>query len=148
MRQTGSTGATLTVINRQGTVTEGDAESLTRLAGSAVPNCPHLKLIALFAEKVPELPRPKAELWDGNDADAMRQRWKWVMTATREDGQRYATNELEGLDWFGRYFDRVADSDFLTGRDDAWPNCSLSWLMKRANFAKVVQGNYKNRVAA
>ena len=114
----------------------------------AIPNCPHRQLIALFAERLPELPRPKAELWDGKNAEAMRARWKRVLTAKRETGERYANTEAEALAWFAKFFDRVAASDFLTGRDDKWRGCNLAWLLKHANFTKVVEGNYMNRATA
>lgn len=117
-------------------------------SAARLPVCPHRKLIALFVEKVPELPKPKPELWSGKNANAMQARWKWVLTATRENGERYAATEAEAFSWFGRFFERVQASDFLTGRDDAWTGCSLGWLMKAENFAKVVSGNYVNRSPA
>jgi hypothetical protein len=117
-------------------------------AEMGLPSCPHQKLIALFSEKVPELPRPKPELWDGKAAEAMRARWKWALTSKREDGSPYAVTGDEGLAWFGKFFDRVAHSDFLTGRDGVWTRCNLAWLMKAENFKKVVEGNYTNRETA
>jgi uncharacterized protein YdaU (DUF1376 family) len=114
---------------------------------SALPNCPHLELIDLFGRLLPELPQPKPELWDGKDAENMRARWRWVLTAKRRNGERYATNRAEALDWFGRFFGYVAKSDFLTGRSSDF-TCSLQWLMKATNFGKVVQGNYENREGA
>lgn len=115
---------------------------------AAVPTCPHLALIDLFGKHLPELPQPKPELWTGKNAEAMRSRWRWVLTAKRRNGNRYATTEAEALDWFDRFFAYVAGSDFLTGRNGKWGNCDLSWLMKADNFAKVVQGNYENKAAA
>lgn len=121
---------------------------------SVVPPCPHAKLLALFAKAVPELPQPRRELWeDSAGAEAMRQRWKWLLTATRSTdddrhGQRYATNAAEGIEWFRLFFDQVAASDFLTGRNGKWKNCDLSWLMKRENFSKVIQKNYVNKEPA
>jgi uncharacterized protein YdaU (DUF1376 family) len=112
---------------------------------SAIPACPHLELIDLFGKHLPELPQPKPELWTGKNADAMRSRWRWVLTAKRRNGARYATTEAEALDWFSRFFAYVAASDFLSGRSGKWGNCDLSWLMKADNFAKVVQGNYENK---
>ena len=111
------------------------------------PACPHARLLALFAELVPELPQPRRELWEGSKgADAMRQRWKWLLTARRSaNGTRYASTAEEGLDWFRRFFEQVAASDFLTGRNGSWRNCDLTWLMGKENFAKVVQGNYTNK---
>ena len=117
-------------------------------AKPTIPNCPHVKLIDLFGKHLPELPQPKPELWDGKNAAAMRQRWKWLLTATKRSGQRYATTEAEALDWFDRFFGYVAKSDFLTGRNGRWANCDLGWLMSQTNFAKVVQGNYENKAAA
>ncbi|MNV75954.1 hypothetical protein D3C71_1692810 [compost metagenome] len=119
-----------------------------------MPPCPHAKLLALFAKAVPELPQPRRELWeDSAGAEAMRQRWKWLLTATRStdddrNGQRYATNAAEGIEWFRLFFDQVAASDFLTGRSGKWKNCDLSWLMKRENFSKVIQKNYINKEPA
>lgn len=116
-------------------------------AKPSIPSCPHLKLIELYGKHLPTLPQPKPELWDGKNAAAMRARWRWLLTATKRSGARYATNEAEGLDWFDRFFGYVAKSDFLTGRNGRWMNCDLGWLMNQTNFAKVVQGNYENREA-
>jgi hypothetical protein len=116
--------------------------------GSAIPACPGRQLLTLFKAKVPELPQPRPEMWDGSaGSEAMRQRWRWLLSpaAVREDGGRYANNPAEAVDWFGRFFDKVAASDFLTGRSGGWKNCDLTWLMKRENFMKVVQGNYDNK---
>jgi uncharacterized protein YdaU (DUF1376 family) len=111
----------------------------------SIPNCPHVELIDLFGKHLPELPQPKPELWDGKNAENIRARWKWVLTAKRRStGERYANNREEALDWFGRFFAYVAGSDFLMGRKGDF-TCSLQWLMKADNFAKVVQGNYENR---
>lgn len=122
--------------------------SKSTAAPPTLPACPHRQLIALFAEKLPTLAKPKAELWEGKPAEAMRARWKWLLTATRStDGSRYATNEADALEWFGRFFDFVGDSDFLMARTGDF-KCTLQWLVKAENFAKVVQGNYTNKDAA
>ena len=117
----------------------------------AVPPCPVRQLVALFVQTVPELPHPRIELWkDSAGAASMRQRWKWLLSAdaVRDDGSRYATSASEAVEWFGRYFERVAASDFLTGRSGGWSGCDLAWLMKAENFMKVVQGNYENKERA
>lgn len=116
-----------------------------------IPDCPHQRLLDLFAAKAPSLPQPMAELWAGTKAKNLRTRWRWVLTATRSTGkkagQRYATTEAEALDFFARFFAYVEASDFLTGRDDVWHGCSLDWLVKSSNFDKVLQGNYENKAA-
>jgi uncharacterized protein YdaU (DUF1376 family) len=109
--------------------------------------CPQIDLIDLFGQHCPTLPQPKPELWEGKSADHMRARWKWVLTAKRRNGERYATTKEQAVDWFGRFFAYVAKSDFLMGRSGDF-SASLQWLMKAENFAKVVQGNYENKGAA
>jgi uncharacterized protein YdaU (DUF1376 family) len=113
----------------------------------ALPTCPHRALIDLYHAKLPTLPRVRTELWDGQKAEHLRARWKWVLTAKRDGGQRYATSENEALAWFGRFFDAVSESDFLSGRNGKWTACNFAWLVKADNFAKVVQGSYENRSA-
>lgn len=113
-------------------------------AEAGIPPCPHRRLIALFVEKLPELPKPRVELWmNGQGAEDMRQRWKWLLTATRDDGNRYATSQEEGVQWFAAFFAKVAESDFLTGRSGKWTDCSLAWLMKRQKFTNIVEGQYQ-----
>lgn len=104
----------------------------------------------MFTDRCTTLPKPRYELWSqSKGADAMRARWKWLLSpeATRDDGSRYATTAADGVEWFSRFFETVAASDFLSGRNGAWKNCDLTWLMNRENFMKVVQGNYNNERA-
>jgi hypothetical protein len=121
-------------------------EAKASSSAAKLPPCPHTEILKLFAEKLPTLTQPKAEVWHGSAGeDALRARWKWLLTTTRaKDGTRYATNAQEGLDWLGRFFDYVADSDFLMGRTGDF-KCTLQWLAKKENFGKVVQGNYVNK---
>lgn len=115
------------------------------------PPCPVRQLVALYAAKCTTLTKPRYELFkDGQGARDMAARWRWLLSkdAVREDGTRYAETPAQAIEWFGRFFDAVAASDFLTGRKGGWGKCDLPWLMKRENFAKVVSGNYDNERAA
>jgi uncharacterized protein YdaU (DUF1376 family) len=112
---------------------------------AAIPDCPHLLLIDLYGKHLAQLPQPKPELWNGKNAESMRARWRWVLTAKTRGGKRYAQTGEQALDWFDRFFGYVAKSDFLSGRSGKWTGCDLGWLMKADNFAKVVQGNYENK---
>lgn len=116
------------------------------LSPAKLPTCPHLEIIDLFGKHLPELPQPKAELWDGARAKNLAARWKWLLTEKRRTtGTPHAANKKEALEWFDRFFGYVSQSDFLTGRDGKWQNCDLAWLTKADNFAKVLQGNYENK---
>ncbi len=116
------------------------------LSTAVLPTCPHRQILALYAKHLPNLPQPKPELWEGQRAKDLTARWRWLLTKTKQSGERYATTEAEGLDWFDRFFGYVAQSDFLSGRSGVWTSCDLGWLVKAENFAKVVQGNYENKV--
>lgn len=121
-------------------------------SSAKLPDCPHDALIDLYAKRLPELPQPRKSLWQASkNAVAMRARWRWVMTACYESGERagnrMATNTDEGLAWFDRYFSYVSTSDWLTGRKKEW-SADLGWLVNASNFEKVMQGNYENDKAA
>lgn len=111
-----------------------------------IPVCPHQKIIELYAKHLPTMPYPR--VWDGARATNLTARWRWALTAKKQDGSKYATDEASGLEFFDRFFAYVAKSDFLTGRSGAWTACDLGWLVKSENFSKVLSGNYENKVAA
>lgn len=111
-----------------------------------LPNCPHQKILELYETNLPILPQPVA--WEGQRQQNLAARWRWVLTAKKRDGARYATDTESALSFFCRFFAYVAQSDFLTGRDGKWQGCDIGWLLKAENFAKVLSGNYENREAA
>lgn len=111
-----------------------------------MPNCPHEKLLDLWAEHCPSMVQPRRSLWGASEgAKALRARWRWVLT-TVEDGQRLATNEAQALDWFAKFFAYVASCPMLRGENDRGWQAGLEWTMKPANFSKIMQGNYEPRV--
>jgi len=112
-----------------------------------VPPCPFDSLIDSYEAALPVLPTVRRSLFaKGANGKAMRARWRWVMTAKHErgerKGERLATTAAEGKAWFARYFDYVADSDFLSGRSGKFQACDLGWLVTAANFEKVLSGKY------
>ena len=44
--------------------------------------------------------------------------------------------------------DKVAESDFLSGRDGKWRGCGFDWLFIKGNMLKVLEGNYDNRTSS
>lgn len=106
-------------------------------------NCPHQEILKLFAKRLPEMPQPR--IWKAKRAKDLADRWKWVLSAKREDGTPYATDKESALEFFDRFFAYVAESDFLTGRNGAWTGCDLPWLVKEDKFANIISGKYENR---
>lgn len=124
----------------------GEGES-----GSVIPQCPHAEILKLFAEKLPELPQPRRSLWaESKNAEALRARWRWVMTSLHESGprkgQRLAETPAEGITWFGRFFEFVRSCPLLMGEKGDW-HADLGWLVNKSNFVKVIQGNYQEAAA-
>lgn len=103
-------------------------------AKAGVPNCPHDEIVAMYHEMLPANPRIK--VWDGARANALRARW-------REDPKR------QTLDYWRRFFAKVAASAFLTGRAEGRGGGTflpgLDWMVKAANFAKIIEGRYDDR---
>ena len=134
------------------TDTENNVVAKATVSPAELPDCPHELLIDLFEKHLPCLAQPKKSLWRaGKNAPALKARWRWVMTAMHEKGerkgQRLALTKDDALAWFERYFAYVARSEFLTGTSNAWA-CDLGWLVNASNFEKVLAGNYENKLKA
>ena len=97
------------------------------------PDCPHQQIIALYHEILPTCQGIRE--WTPARAQHLRARWN-------EDPKR------QTLDYWKRFFEYVAQSDFLTGKAGAGHGrsqpfrASLDWIVKSENFAKIREGRY------
>lgn len=123
-----------------------DEEGSHQAEPDGLPTCPHQDIIGLYDKHLPELPSPR--IWNGQRANNLKARWRWLLTAKKQNGDRYANTAADALSFFDRFFGYVAASDFLTGRDGKWQGCDLGWLVKAENFAKVIEGKYEKREIA
>lgn len=101
--------------------------------------CPQEKLIDLYHECLPTL--PKVMTWSSAERRGnMSARWREMSI------QNEFQNEDEGLDFFKRFFEFVSQSKFLMGQiknSNGRPfKATLDWLMKPNNFAKTVERHY------
>ncbi|WP_313114971.1 hypothetical protein [Stenotrophomonas indicatrix] len=115
---------------------DDDAEEGQDLLGNrpkkpAVPNCPHMEIIDLYHEVLPEL--AQVRVWEEDRKELLRARWK-------------GAPERQSLDWWREFFASVREMPFLMGertdRDGRAFACTLEWLVRPKNFAKVIEGNY------
>ncbi len=109
---------------------EADPLDQNTLVETKVSTCPIQKIIDLYHEKLPELPKVKkrTKTRDGY----IKQRW-------RED--------LPKLDNWDNFFTHVRQSKFLMGKTQGSNGkppfiADLEWLTKPANFAKIAEGKY------
>lgn len=110
------------------------------VVASKLPTCPHQQIIDLYDEMLPTLPHP--QIWDGARAKNLTARWRWVLTDLAKKEKPHSPED--GLKYFKRLFAYIAQSDFLMGKKNDF-SCSLDWIVKAENFAKIIQGNYENK---
>lgn len=93
------------------------------------PPCPYQKIVELYHETLPML--RKVRLWTSTRQGHLRQRWQ----------------QMPDLAEWRAYFHMVSRSQFLTGKSGGWDGrafeADFDWLIKEANFAKVLEGKYR-----
>lgn len=112
---------------------KSDSESKEQNYTSAIANCPHDEIIALYHNILPANPRVK--VWNDTRKGYLRSRW-------REDESR------QDLSWWERFFTYISKSAFLTGRVDQSQRkpfiADLEWIVKPSNFVKIIEGKYES----
>lgn len=107
--------------------------------GQTLPQCPHDRVLALWAELAPELPQPSR--WNDKRRKLLQTRWR------ESAADEKWTSVDEGLRYFAKLFRWVKQSAFLTGKSPASPGrqvftVDLEWLFNAANWLKVIEGKY------
>ncbi len=67
------------------------------------------------------------------------------LTEKRKTGIRCRWLKYKSVEVFRELFTKTEASDFLSGRNGEWNNCSFDWLINENNMIKVLEGNYANR---
>lgn len=104
-------------------------------------NCPHQKLLELYHVECHSLAR--VARWSESRKKAMATLWKTVCHEEK------FTTEQQGLEYFEGYFNWIEQSDFLCGRTggDRPFLATIDWILKPANFTKIIESNYHRRAA-
>lgn len=134
-RETGVTHDTLTIsepsVNRQLIADE------PLVSSKAADPCPHQAIIDLYHQTLPTGRQVRS--WTDTRKAKLRARWK--ESAERQD-----------LDWWGKFFQYVSKSDFLTGKISTPGRrpfeIDLEWIVTPANFVKILEGKYENASTA
>jgi hypothetical protein len=95
----------------------------------------HQEVIKAYEEILPNSPRVK--IWTSKRRRNLDARIR----------ERHAAGlPADSVDYWQKFFQKVAASDFLTGRTGTWRGADLEWLTSEANFLKVIEGNYDKPV--
>jgi len=101
---------------------------------ASMPHCPHQRIIDAYHEILPELPRVKT--WEGQRPKHLAARWKHIFT------RRKCMSSEEGVEYFRKFFLYIRESPFLMGQTAKPFRCSLPWIVKAENYAKIIESNY------
>lgn len=110
-------------------------------AAKAMPPCPHVEMLKLWAEVMPECPQHDPDEWGGARADNLKARWREKAAKLKWQ------SKTDGLTYFRRLFTYVRKSDFLMGRVEPRKDrrlfvIELAWLVAPNNWPKVLEGKY------
>lgn len=121
---------------------EPEQEKPSASSAAKLPPCQAQKVIDLYHEVLPELPRVRLQTKDRTRA--LSKAWVWVLTSTKDDGARRAETPEQALAWFREYFGRARDNDFLMGRtrqtgEHANWRCDLDFLLTDKGMKHVIE---------
>lgn len=124
----------------------GDKKTSEEGAKPGLPICPVQKVVDLYHEVLPEL--PKVKLLNDGRRRAISKVWKWVLTTAKSDGQPRATTAAEALEWVKQYFTIARGNDFLMGRtvrtgEHANWQCDLDFLLTDRGMKHVIEKTQK-----
>ena len=107
------------------------------VSSKAADPCPHQAIIDLYHQTLPT--GRQVRIWSDTRKAKLRARWK-------EDPKR------QSLEWWGKFFGYIAESDFLTGKTASAGRrpfeLGLEWIVSPENFAKILEGKYENAPTA
>jgi hypothetical protein len=92
--------------------------------------CPQKKIIEIYHEECPELPR--VEVWNETSESMLRARWR--------QNPGYQTIEF----WRTFFQEKIKTSEFLMGRKAKF-QANLGWIVKPSNFEKIMNGLYRDK---
>lgn len=89
------------------------------------PPVPYDEIMKEYARILPSKPYPR--MFDQDRKDALRARWN-------------SDARFQSVEWWGKFFTAISKSPFLMDRN----TMAFDWFLKKANFKKIVDGNYSN----
>jgi len=105
------------------------------------PECPHIEVLGLWAEVMPDQVQHDRERWKGKRADHLRARWRETAVA------KGWASQAEGIAYMRKFFMWCRRSPFLMGKVPPRPGhrqfeLELAWLVNPENWTKTHEGKY------
>lgn len=121
------------------------SDTTVNKAHAELADCPHRAIIDLYGQHLPGLRQPRT--WDQNRQLVLRTRWREA--GAGQYGRGYTTLD-DGLAWWGRFFRYIKERcpPIATGiprKDQSTWQADLDWILKKANFIKIIEGAYEQR---
>jgi hypothetical protein len=122
------------LVTRDSLGSDTDTDTDKTYVAKATDTALEKQILGAYHELLPNLPAVK--IWSPENRRQLNDR----IRETLKRGQN-----ADSVDYWRRFFAKVAASDFLSGRTkDPWRCPGLKWFIKPTNFAKVIEGNYDN----
>ncbi len=114
---------------------EKNTDTNVSVVGAVAPPCPHLEIIAAYNRILPELQHVIPDRWSGARADALKSRWR-------------ESPKHQSLQFWERFFSELRRWSFYMGENERQWKADLGWIVKRANFDKLIEKFTSARKAA
>lgn len=108
----------------------------------AQQDCPHMEILAIWAEVMPELPQPNPSEWNLSRTDYHNLAARWIdgLNTLKRDSSEPLYHDTEtGLAWWRRFFMHIRKSDVLMSKIKGM---SLGWILDYENYLGIKEGKY------
>lgn len=99
---------------------------------------PYDEIFGLYHKMLPEL--PPAPNQTKKRKDNIKGRWHEKVKVPSKGG--FEEWECNNMEFWERFFGRVANSPHLMGENERGWQANLEWITKKENFYKIIEGNY------
>jgi phage replication O-like protein O len=111
------------------TMTTKEKRNYTKERGGKFPQIPYQAIVDLYNDILPPAGLPMVAKLTSKRRALIKARWN-------------ESPKTCDLDWWQRFFKQVAQTGFLIGNNGRGWRADFDWLLKQANFIKIIEGTY------
>lgn len=108
-----------------------------------LPDCPHMEILDLWAEIMPDKRQPSRNLWPGSKRERnLAARWKAGFKIKHDvTGEPLYHDRESGLDWWRRFFSYLRKSGWLMEQHFV----DLEWITTKRWFDNILESKYHDQ---